>query len=159
MQTNPCGRVVVVSGPSGVGKTTVVERLFHECPLPLVRSVSATTRPPRGHESDGVDYHFVSREEFDSWRDEGRFLESFEVFGRGYWYGTLWSEVRAGADAGKWVVLNINVHGAAAVMERFHNAVTVFVRPASLDESPPPIGNSRHRRAGGNRKTPPPRPI
>ena len=125
---------MVVSGPSGVGKTTVVERLFHECPLPLVRSVSATTRPPRGDEADGVDYHFLSREEFDAWREQGQFLESFEVFGRGYWYGTLWSEVRAGADAGKWVVLNIDVHGAAAVMERFHDAVTIFVRPGSLDE-------------------------
>ena len=134
MPNAPCGRVVVVSGPSGVGKTTLVERMFQECPLPLVRSVSATTRPPRGDEADGVDYHFVSREEFETWRDEGRFLESFEVFGRGYWYGTLWSEVRAGADAGKWVVLNIDVHGAAAVMERFHDAVTVFVRPGSVEE-------------------------
>jgi guanylate kinase len=134
MQTLPCGRVVVVSGPSGVGKTTVVEHVFRECPLPLVRSVSATTRPPRGEEADGVDYHFLSREEFDVWREQGRFLESFEVFGRGYWYGTPWSEVRSGAEAGKWVVLNIDVHGAAAVMERFHDAVTIFVRPSSLTE-------------------------
>jgi guanylate kinase len=134
MQTVPCGRVVVVSGPSGVGKTTVVERLFRECPLPLARSISATTRPPRGEEADGVDYHFVSREQFDQWREQGQFLENFEVFGRGYWYGTLWSEVRARVDAGKWVVLNIDVHGAAAVMERFHDAITIFVRPSSVEE-------------------------
>ena len=125
---------MVVSGPSGVGKTTLVDRLFRDCPLPLVRSISATTRPPRGDEADGVDYHFVSPERFRALRDEGQFLECFEVFGREYWYGTLWSEVRAGVEAGKWVVLNIDVHGAAAVMERFHDAVTVFVRPGSIEE-------------------------
>ncbi len=134
MPNAPYGRVVVISGPSGVGKTTLVERMFQACPLPLVRSVSATTRPPRGDEADGVDYHFVSREEFETWREQGQFLESFEVFGRGYWYGTLWSEVRSAVDAGKWIVLNIDVHGAAAVMERFHDAVTVFVQPGSVEE-------------------------
>jgi guanylate kinase len=134
MQDVPRGRVVVVSGPSGAGKTTLVERMFRECPLPLVRSISVTTRPPRGDEADGVDYHFVSREEFDALREQGRFLESFEVFGQGYWYGTLWSEVRAVIEAGKWVVLNIDVHGAAAVTERFHDAITIFVRPGSIEE-------------------------
>ena len=134
MEAVPCGRVVVVSGPSGVGKTTLVDRLFQTCPLPLVRSVSATTRSPRGEEADGVDYHFVSPERFQALRDEGQFLECFEVFGRGYWYGTLWSEVRAGIQAGKWVVLNIDVHGAAAVMERFPGAITIFVRPSSMEE-------------------------
>jgi guanylate kinase len=134
MQVETCGRVVVVSGPSGVGKTTLVERVFRDCPLELVRSVSATTRPPRGDEADGVDYHFISREEFDTLRGQGQFLESFEVFGRGYWYGTLWSEVRSAIEAGKWVVLNIDVHGAAAVMERFHDAITIFVQPSSIDE-------------------------
>jgi len=108
--------------------------VFQECPLPLVRSVSVTTRPPRGGEADEVDYHFVSRQQFDEWREQGQFLECFEVFGRGYWYGTLWSEVRAAVEAGKWVVLNIDVHGAAAVMERFHDAITIFVRPSSIEE-------------------------
>ena len=129
-----CGRVVVVSGPSGVGKTTLVDRLFQICPLPLVRSVSATTRPPRGGEVDGVDYHFIVPEQFKAWRAEGRFLECFEVFGRGYWYGTLWSEVHAGIEAGKWVVLNIDVHGAAALMEKFDEAVTIFVRASSPEQ-------------------------
>ena len=124
-----CGRVVVVSGPAGAGKTTLVDRLFQACPLPLVRSISATTRPPRGEEVDGVDYHFVGPERFQALRDQDQFLECCEVFGQGNWYGTLWSEVRAGIEAGKWVVLNIDVHGAAAVMERFENAITIFVRP------------------------------
>jgi guanylate kinase len=134
IQAAPCGRVVVISGPSGVGKTTLVDRVFRECPLPLVRSVSVTTRSPRGDEADGIDYHFVDRQQFEEWHEQGRFLESFEVFGRGYWYGTLWSEVRSGVGAGKWVMLNIDVHGAAAVMERFHDAITVFVRPSTIEE-------------------------
>ena len=101
MMRQPCGRVVVVSGPSGAGKTTLVDRLFRTCPLPLVRSVSATTRSPRGDEVDGVDYHFVGPERVQAWREQGQFLECFEVFGRGYWYGTLWSEVRAGVRGRK----------------------------------------------------------
>ena len=133
MQDQRCGRIVVVSGPSGVGKTTLVERLFQTCPLPLVRSVSATTRQPRGGEADGADYHFLTPDRFESLRAEGGFLECFEVFGRGYWYGTLWSEVRAAMDAGKWVVLNIDVHGGAAVMERFEDAITVFIRTESIE--------------------------
>src|SRR5208337_1527663 len=67
-------------------------------------------------------------------RDNGQFLECCEVFGQGYWYGTLWSEVCSGIQSGKWVVLNIDVHGAAAVMERFPNAVTMFVLPGSMEE-------------------------
>jgi len=134
MECVPSGRVVVVSGPSGVGKTTLVDRLFQTCPLPLVRSVSATTRSPRGEEVDGVDYHFLGADRFQALRDQGEFLECFEVFDRGYWYGTLWSEVCAGIKAGKWVVLNIDVHGAAAVMGRFPDAVTMFVRPGSMEE-------------------------
>jgi guanylate kinase len=128
------GRVVVISGPSGVGKTTLVDRLFQTCALPLARSVSATTRPPRGDEADGIDYHFLSRERFQELCEQGQFLECAEVFGRGYWYGTLASAVRSGIRQGKWVVLNIDVDGAARVMEQFDDAVTVFVRPSSQEE-------------------------
>jgi guanylate kinase len=134
MEVAPSGRVVVVSGPSGVGKTTLVDRLFQDCPLPLVRIVTVTTRPPRAGETDGVDYHFVSPARFAALRDDGRFLECFELFGRGYWYGSLASEVLTGIRAGKWVVLNIDVQGAASVMVKFPSAVTIFVRPGSIDE-------------------------
>ena len=128
------GRLVVISGPSGVGKTTVLKRLLECTPVPLVRSVSATTRPPRLGEVDGVDYHFLSGEEFDRRRREGELLECVEVFGRGYWYGTLNSEVTSGLEAGKWVVLAIDVQGALAVMERYPKAITIFVYPASLEQ-------------------------
>jgi guanylate kinase len=127
------GRVVVISGPSGVGKTTVVQRLFPLCPR-LIHSISATTRPPRPEEQDGRDYHFMPEAEFARRRSAGEFLECCEVFGRGYWYGTLWSEVTTGLAAGKWVVLEIDVEGALAVLERFPDALTIFIRPESFPE-------------------------
>ena len=134
MPTTSPGKLVVVSGPSGAGKTSVMQRVFQTCPLPLVRSVSVTTRPPRNGETDGVDYHFVPDAEFQLRRQRGDFLECFEVFGHGYWYGTLWSEVTTGLAAGKWVILEIDVQGAQAVLKRFPDAVTIFLRPRSREE-------------------------
>ena len=128
------GKLVVVSGPSGAGKTTVLKRLFQSARGPLVSSVSATTRPPRPGEVDGVDYHFLTPEEFERRRARGEFLECFEVFQSGHWYGTLQSEVTSGLRAGKWVLLEIDVRGAMAVMERYPQAVTIFIRPPSLDD-------------------------
>lgn len=128
------GKIVVISGPSGVGKTTVVRRLRECSPVPLVLSVSATTRPPRPDEVDGVHYHFLTKEEFARIRQEGGFLECFEVFGRGHWYGTLWGEVAPSLEAGKWVVLGIDVHGAEAVVQRYPQAITIFLRPRSLGQ-------------------------
>ena len=126
--------MVIVSGPSGVGKTTVMQRVFERRPVALVRSVSATTRPPRAGEVDGVDYHFLSKQEFQIRRKRGDFLECFEVFGKGYWYGTLLSEVTSGLAAGKWVVLNIDVQGALSVMQQHDDAVSIFILPASLEQ-------------------------
>jgi guanylate kinase len=134
MPQTPAGRVVVFSGPSGVGKTTVLRRVYQRAPVPLVPSVSATTRPPRPGEIDGVDYHFLSQEEFDNRRKRGDFLECFQVFRPGYWYGTLRSEVASGLAAGKWVVLEIDVQGALAVMAQFPDAITIFLRPGSTEE-------------------------
>ena len=128
------GRLVVVSGPSGAGKTTVMQRVFETCRVPLARSVSATTRLPRNGETDGVDYHYLSSEEFAELRKRGDFLECFEVFAQGHWYGTLRSEVTTGLTAGKWVVLEIDVQGALAVMQGFPDAVSIFLRPSSREE-------------------------
>ena len=128
------GKLIAISGPSGAGKSTVVRRLLSECPAPLVLSVSATTRRPRPGEQDGVDYHFLTPEEFERRRLAGEFLECKEVFGCGDWYGTLESEVAAGLAGGKWVVLEIDVEGTLAVLEKRQSVVTIFLHPGSLDE-------------------------
>ena len=128
------GKLVIVSGPSGSGKSTVVQRLLVESELPLVLSVSATTRPPRAGEENGRDYVFLSDEEFQSKRKSGEFLECKEVFGRGYWYGTLRNVVSTGLNEGKWVLLEIDVQGALAVLQGYPQAVTIFVHPGSMAE-------------------------
>ncbi|MEQ1825258.1 MAG: guanylate kinase [Pirellula sp.] len=130
---NP-GRLVVISGPSGSGKSTVVRRLIQESELPLRLSISATTRPPRAGEQDGREYHFMGQEEFDRRRVDDEFLEYKEVFGRGYWYGTLRKEVSAGLNDGKWVILEIDVQGALAVLRDHPQAITIFVHPGSMAE-------------------------
>jgi guanylate kinase len=128
------GRLVIISGPSGAGKSTVVRELLATCSLPLQRSVSATTRQPRPGERDGVDYHFLSHDEFARRRARGDFLECKEVYGRGDWYGTLAAPVTAGLAGGKWVVLEIDVEGAQSVVEHYPDAITVFVHSGSLAE-------------------------
>jgi guanylate kinase len=97
-------------------------------------SVSATTRPPRPAEQDGVDYHFLSEQEFERRRDANDFLEWKEVFGRGHLYGTLRDQTEAGLESGKWVVLEIDVEGALAVLEQHEDAITIFLHPGSMDE-------------------------
>lgn len=128
------GRLVIISGPSGVGKTTVLKRLLKRCRLPLELSVSATTRSPRPNEKRGVSYHFVTDEEFQRRRENDEFLEFAEVFGRGHWYGTLREPVYTSLKAGKWVILEIDVVGAATVMEQHPEAISVFIHPGSLEE-------------------------
>ena len=127
-------RMIVVSGPSGAGKTTVLRRLYELCELPLVSSVSATTRSPRPGEIDGHDYHFLEAEDFQQRRENGDFIECFEVFGRGYWYGTLKEEIQKGLADGKWVVLEIDVQGAMKVIQLYPKAITIFVTPGSEEE-------------------------
>jgi guanylate kinase len=132
-QTAP-GKLIIVSGPSGAGKTTVLRRVFETCRAPLVASVSATTRAPREGEIDGVDYHFLSREEFARRRAAGEFLECCEVYSQGDWYGTLRGEVAPSLAAGKWVVLEIDVQGTLAVLAHYPQAVTIFLTPASPED-------------------------
>ena len=129
--------IVVLSGPSGVGKTTVIERLLVESPVRLIRSVSATTRPPRPGERDGESYYFLDRDEFIGRRDRGEFLEWAEVHRSGHLYGTLLSEIDRADSLDGWVLLEIDVEGAMNVLELRPDAITIFlhaVDPASTDD-------------------------
>ncbi len=127
------GKLVVISGPSGVGKTTLLRRLLAAFPT-LVPSVSATTRPPRKGEQDGVDYHFLAPEAFERRREAGEFLECCRVYGRQHWYGTLVDEVAPRLAAGKWVVLEIDVEGTLSILEKYPEAITIFVEPSHPDQ-------------------------
>ncbi|MFM7134597.1 MAG: guanylate kinase [Planctomycetota bacterium] len=126
----PKGLLLVVSGPSGVGKTTIVHEVIRR--LGGEFSVSATTRARSERERDGVDYHFVDQPTFQRWIDEDRFLEYAQVFGRS-WYGTLRSQVEGALAQGRLIVLDIDVQGARDVKRRMPAAFGVFVLPP--DES------------------------
>jgi guanylate kinase len=124
------GVLLVLSGPSGVGKGTVGRALLDREPG-LEWSVSANSRAPRPGEVDGVDYHFVGREEFERLRDAGGFLEWFEVYGQ--LKGTPRAPVEAALAAGHDVLLEIDVQGALAVREQFPDALLVFLRAPDAD--------------------------
>jgi guanylate kinase len=119
-------KVFVITGPSGVGKGTLISRLLERVP-DLELSISATTREPREGEVDGRDYHFLGREEFDRRIEEGDFLE-FATYS-GNRYGTLRSEVRSRLAVGRSVVLEIEVQGARQVRAAMRESVQVFIAP------------------------------
>jgi guanylate kinase len=119
-------RVFVITGPSGVGKGTLI-RLLRERIPELALSVSATTRAPRPGEQEGVDYHFLADDEFARRVDGGEFVEWAEYSGRRY--GTLRSELQRHLDAGNPVVLEIEVQGARQVREAMPEAVQIFIEP------------------------------
>ncbi|QJW92629.1 guanylate kinase [Frigoriglobus tundricola] len=125
--------LVVVSGPSGVGKTTVVDRLLAGAQLPLRRAVTATTRPRRANEENGRDYHFWGEGEFRKAIDDGRMLEWAVVFGRDF-YGTPRSEVDPHRAEGRGVILVIDVQGAANVRQACPDCLLVFIEPPSFEE-------------------------
>ncbi len=123
-------RVFVITGPSGVGKGTLIRGLMERLPE-LELSVSATTRAPRPGEQDGADYHFLTPEEFERRVQDGDFVEHADYAGRRY--GTLRSELEGRLAEGVPVVLEIEVQGARQVREAMPEAVQVFIAPPSLE--------------------------
>lgn len=126
------GRLIVVSGPSGAGKSTLIREALEAVPE-LAYSVSATTRRPREGEVDGRDYVFLSREEFEEWIQEERFLEWAEYSGN--FYGTPEQRVDELLQSGRSVILEIELQGARLVRKNRPDAVMVFVRAPSLEET------------------------
>jgi guanylate kinase len=122
-------RVFVITGPSGVGKGTLIRGLMEGIPE-LELSVSATTRAPRPGEIDGADYHFLTRDEFDRRVASGEFVEHADYAGRSY--GTLRSELEDRVRAGAPVLLEIEVQGARQVRAAMPEALQVFIAPPSL---------------------------
>lgn len=127
MKLNDRGLLVVISGPSGVGKGTVRKALFDMPKHNLVYSVSMTTRDIRPGEVDGVDYYFVSKEEFIKRQKEGKFLETAEFVGN--YYGTPLDKVNEQLDMGNEVVLEIEVEGAQQVKKKVPDCVMIFIVP------------------------------
>lgn len=121
----------MISGPSGAGKGTLVREVLQRIPDAWV-SISATTRPPRPGERDGVEYHFLSKEEFRALIEGDGLLEWAEVFGN--YYGTPRREAQEHIRRGDQVLLEIDVQGGAQVKRALPEAVLVFVEPPSLDE-------------------------
>mgnify|MGYP001077669017 FL=1 len=129
MKLNERGLLIVLSGPSGVGKGTVRKALFDMEDHDLTYSVSMTTRPMREGEVDGVDYYFVSKEDFEKRISENGFLEYEEFFGN--YYGTPRDKVEQQLDSGHEVVLEIEVQGALKVRNQVKDAVFIFLVPPS----------------------------
>lgn len=129
--TNNKGLLIVVSGPSGAGKGTICKALLEKHD-DLYISVSATTRQPRAGEVDGVNYHFITKEDFIKRVEQKDFLEYAEVYGN--YYGTPKSRVEEMIDSGKNVILEIDIQGALKVKENFKEGVFIFILPPSMEE-------------------------
>ncbi|MFH5881722.1 MAG: guanylate kinase [Candidatus Izemoplasmataceae bacterium] len=131
MKLNERGLLIVLSGPSGVGKGTVRKALFELESHDLVYSISMTTRPPRNGEIEGEDYYFVSKEEFETRIKNDAFLEWAQFVG--HYYGTPKDKIEEQLKKGKEVVLEIEVQGALQVREKMSDAVFIFIAPPNKE--------------------------
>jgi guanylate kinase len=126
------GTLLIISGPSGVGKTTICKELVRR--LEALLSVSATTRPKRVNEVEGVDYHFLTTEEFERRLERGEFLEHAKVYG-GRYYGTPAGPVMEALAAGRTVILEIEIDGTIQVVKRFPDAIGIYIlAPSPQDQ-------------------------
>ncbi len=127
------GKVIIISAPSGCGKSTIINALMADGRLNMQFSVSATNRAPRGQEQNGVDYHFLTTEEFRKAIDDDAFLEYEEVY-PGRFYGTLRSEIDRIASQGSNVVLDIDVNGGLRVKKLLgQQALALFIEPPTIE--------------------------
>ena len=128
------GRLIIVSAPSGSGKSTIIKWLMEQHPeLNLSFSVSCTSRQPRGNEQDGVEYFFLSPEEFRQRIDNNEFLEYEEVY-EGRFYGTLKAQVERQQKAGQNVVFDVDVKGGCNIKRHYGDeALSLFIQPPSID--------------------------
>lgn len=127
------GKIIILSAPSGTGKSTIISHLMQDASLNLDFSVSATSRKPRGKEVHGRDYYFLSPEDFRSRVENGDFVEWEEVYS-GTMYGTLRSEVERVVNTGRNLIMDIDVKGAINVKREFGNdALALFVAPPSIE--------------------------
>ncbi|MBQ7571255.1 MAG: guanylate kinase [Bacteroidaceae bacterium] len=129
------GRLIIVSAPSGSGKSTIVQYLMKEHPeFRLAFSISCTSRPPRGDEQDGVEYFFLTPDEFRKKIADNEFLEYEEVY-PGRFYGTLKSQVEHQVEAGQNVVFDVDVKGGCNIKQFYGDrALSIFIQPPSVDE-------------------------
>lgn len=127
------GKLIIISAPSGTGKSTIIGELMKNENLKLEFSISATTRPLRGEEKDGVNYYFLSLEEFKKRIENDEFAEYEEVYA-GRFYGTLKSEITRITSAGKNVILDLDVKGGVNVKKIYgKKAISIFIKPPSIE--------------------------
>lgn len=128
------GKLLIFSAPSGSGKSTIVQWLMTHPELQLAFSISATSRPPRGTELDGVEYFFLTPEEFRARIERNEFLEYEEVYADRF-YGTLKSQVEKQLAAGQNVVFDVDVKGGCNIKQFYGNrALSIFIQPPSIEE-------------------------
>lgn len=134
METPKKGKLIIISAPSGCGKSTIIGDIMDRGNLDLQFSVSATNRKPRPGETDGVNYHFLSDQQFQDLIAEGAFVEYEQVY-PGRYYGTLRSEIQDRVNAGRNVILDIDVKGGVNVKKQFGDAaMSIFIAPPSISE-------------------------
>ncbi|MDE7381829.1 MAG: guanylate kinase [Muribaculaceae bacterium] len=128
------GKIIILSAPSGTGKSTIISRIIDDPAMNLGFSISATSRNPRGKEQNGREYYFISHDEFMRRVEAGEFVEWEEVYA-GTCYGTLESEVERITSSGKNLIMDIDVKGGLNVKKRYGDrALTLFILPPSLEE-------------------------